>query len=178
MNILYADLGADDESAWLAGQLHGLTTLQRLTLVDCNLLAVPNSLTSLKSLQYLCMRNNSISQLPDHLPRTLREVHLDRNSFSCVPSELYSLSCLEQLDLSDQDGADFQCVTSLLPLISLPHLRFLWLARGSDFPCWSIDSYWHIGEAWCAIECSGMKLEFNCEHAEAEDEESDASEAE
>ena len=49
---------------------------------------------------------------------------------------------------------------------------------GVRLPCWSIDSYWHIGEAWCAIECSGMKLEFNCEHAEAEDEESDASEAE
>ena len=54
----------------------------------------------------------------------------------------------------------------------------VYLARqGPRLPCWNIDSYWHIGEALRAIESSGKKMKLYCEHAEAEDEESDASES-
>lgn len=102
--IMDSDVGAGNGAAWLAEQLHSLTTLEHLRLFCCNLSAVPYSLTSLGSLQYLCMRNNRISQLPDNLPRSLRDVHLDRKCFTCVPSKLYTLSCLEILGLSDQDG--------------------------------------------------------------------------
>ena len=102
-----------------------------------------------------------ISQLPEQLPMSLREENLRGNSFACVPNGLYRLSRLEELDLSNQDVADFQLDASLLPLVSLPQLQVLQLDRSpagcADFPCWNINSYWHIGEALRAIEVQATR---------------------
>ena len=171
------ELDGGNEGAWLAKELHGLEALQQLKINFCNLRTVPHSLSSLESLQMLDLRGNNLNELPHDLPRNLRDLDVDRNIFECIPSELCTLSCLETLCVSDQREVNFQLDSSLLPLISLPKLQCIWLDRGQDFPCWNIDSYWHIGEALRAIESSGKKMKLYCEHAEAEDEESDASES-
>ena len=171
------ELDGGSEGAWLAKELHGLEALQQLNINFCNLRTAPHSLSSLESLQMLSLRGNNLNKLPHDLPRNLRDLDVDRNNFECIPSELYTLSCLETLSVADQREVNFQLDTSLLPLISLPKLQSIWLDRGQDFPCWNIDSYWHIGEALRAIEFSGKKMKLYCEHAEAEDEESDASES-
>ena len=74
------------------------------------------------------------------------------------------LSSLEHVSLMGQVGADFQLIESLLPLISLPRLHFLMLAREKDFPCWTIASYWHIGKALRAIRLSGRKFHLEYAH--------------
>ena len=172
-------LEPDGEAAWLTEQLQSLRTLQYLELEDCNLAAVPSSLSCLELLEEFHMNINSLHSLPHGLPSTLRQIRLDDNCFGCIPRELYSLSSLEHVSLMEQNGADFQLIESLLPLINLPRLQFLLLDRGEDSPCWTTESYWHIGEALRVIHLSGKKLHFQYAHgALVEDEESESSDSE
>ncbi|CAL2236091.1 unnamed protein product [Prunus armeniaca] len=120
----------------LPPSLRGLTSLQRLSLEDCNLTddAIPKDLGSLFSLQELNLQSNSFRSLPSSLNglSKLRRLILDYcanlNAIPELPNNLKSLEArnctsLERIpNLSEISNMDTLSLTNCSKLIEIPGL--------------------------------------------------------
>ncbi len=80
-----------------------LTALTKLVMQQCNLSAVPQSLTALSRLKWLCLSRNRLESVPEGLPwQHLELLHLRGNQLKCVPCDALSKAVqLETVDCGD-----------------------------------------------------------------------------
>ena len=123
----------ENHAEWLSAELATVKDhLEQLTLADCELVAVPESVPGLHRLNFLSLQGNAISELPERLPSSLGWLYLKANRLADMPlTALEGLTRLECLALSEQD-VDFQISRSLLPVLMLPSLSELCLGAQSS----------------------------------------------
>jgi|GEM_PF-5791366 len=82
--------------------------LTQLSLSGALLSKLPNEISNLRSLTVLQLKDNNLQELPESLKRLkLRILNISRNYFSVFPRVIFSLENLEQLDVSNNQIAEF-----------------------------------------------------------------------
>jgi len=102
-----------------------LSALKKLTLNDCSLTRLPDSLGQLTNLTELNLNSNELSTLPasiNHLKKLERLV-VGNNRLSSLPEELSGLCSLNILDISRNPISDFPGSLRSLPLTELDASR-------------------------------------------------------
>jgi Leucine-rich repeat (LRR) protein len=100
------------------------TNLTRLDVRSMGLLAVPESLFELYSLEVLVLEDNRLLQIPPQVEtlQYLRAIDLSGNDLSSLPQELFMLPNIEILDLEDNRLRSLP-----MELSRMPRLRKLYL---------------------------------------------------
>ncbi|KAJ1935490.1 hypothetical protein FBU59_005368, partial [Linderina macrospora] len=143
------DIGAESDQKWqhlalldLSGNLgislspfkellaSQLPNLERLSLASCELTQIPDALTKLYKLGWLDLHNNAIGNTSDISLRlgNIRRLNLSANQLSSLAG-MQRLWALEQLDISDNQIANWDAVAAMR---NLPSLRALNVA-GNPF---------------------------------------------
>ena len=73
-----------------------------ITLCNCYIKTLPESIEDLKSIEYLHLRSNHLKSLPNRVLnlRSLKELSLSGNELSTLPEAIVNLTSLEKLDIS------------------------------------------------------------------------------
>ena len=81
----------------------GLMNITDLTFDTCEMTEIPEQLSNLSTLEYLTLRRNKISALPEtfHKLRNLRRVEIESNNFTEIPRVLLGMKSLICLNMND-----------------------------------------------------------------------------
>ena len=151
--------------AWISSAVESVhSSLEELKLSGRSLSALPQCLSRCARFQSLRACHTKLGELPS-LPLSLRVVDLRNNQFQGVPTLLEKLTGLPSLRLyssNDIVTGQFQITCDLRPIIRLPKLQLLELARDSGHPLytvWTVQSLSYLGLAEHEIASSGRRLE-------------------
>lgn len=151
--------------AWISAAVESVhSSLEELKLSGRSRSALPQCLSRCTRLQPLRACHTKLGELPS-LPLSLRVVDLRNTEFQSVPTQLEKVTGLTSLRLyssNDIVTGQFQITRDLRPIIRLPKLQLLELARDSNYPLytvWTVQSLSYLGLAEHEIARSGSKLE-------------------
>ena len=137
---------------WLEKALCGATQIERITIVECKLKAVPASLCHLVRLKNLTLADNDLHQLPPEFVQltALKFLGLYNNDWTSVPEVLEQMVQLQEISLAY--SADEMQVTR--PLIFLLKFQSLLAFNVAQEPQggWDSTSMYYIGQMVAALD--------------------------
>lgn len=136
---------------WLESALQGATQIERMTIVDCKLKAVPVSLCQMFRLKNLTLADNDLHQLPCEFSQltSLKFLGLYNNEWPCVPEVLESMVHLQEISLA-YSADSMQVKRPLTFLLDFHSLLAFNIAQGET--TWDSTSMYYIGEMVAAME--------------------------
>lgn len=137
--------------SWLEEALQGATQIERMTVVDCKLKAVPLSLCQLVRLKNLTMADNDLHQLPCEFSQltSLKFLGLYNNEWTFVPEVLERMVHLQEISLA-YSADTMQVKRPLTFLLNFHSLLAFNIAQGEN--TWDSTSMYYIGEMVAAME--------------------------
>ncbi|DBA68011.1 TPA: hypothetical protein ACH3X2_014042 [Trebouxia sp. C0005] len=140
---------------WLEDALQGATQIERMTIVDCKLKAVPASLCHLYRLKNLTLADNDLHQLPCEFSQltSLKFLGLYNNEWTFVPEVLEHMVHLQEISLA-YSADSMQVKRPLTFLLNFHSLLAFNIAQGSSTfkYTWDSTSMYYIGEMIAAME--------------------------
>ncbi len=136
---------------WLEDALQGATQIERMTVVDCKLKAVPASLCHLYRLKNLTLADNDLHQLPCEFSQltSLKFLGLYNNEWTFVPEVLERMVHLQEISLA-YSADSMQVKRPLTFLLNFHSLLAFNIAQGVN--TWDSTSMYYIGEMVAAME--------------------------
>lgn len=136
---------------WLEEALQGATQIERMTVVDCKLKAVPASLCQLVKLKNLTLADNDLHQLPSEFAQltSLRFLGLYNNDWTFVPEVLEQMVHLKEISLA-YSADTMQVKRPLTFLLNFHSLLAFNIAQSEN--TWDSTSMYYIGEMVAAME--------------------------
>ena len=136
---------------WLEEALQGATQIERMTVVDCKLKAVPHSLCQLVNMKNLTLADNDLHQLPAEFAQltSLKFLGLYNNDWIFVPEVLEQMVHLKEISLA-YSADTMQVRRPLTFLLKFGSLLAFNIAQGEN--TWDSTSMYYIGEMVAALE--------------------------
>ena len=143
---------------WLEEALEGAVQIERMTIVECELLHVPVSLCHLVNLKNLTLASNLLLHLPVEFSQltALKFLGLYNNQWVQIPEVLEHMVHLQEISLA----YSLRTMSILRPLTFLLQFHSLLafnIGQGGD-PYWDSVSMYHIGELVAAFENNYVAL--------------------
>lgn len=137
---------------WLEKALQGATQIERMTIVDCKLKAVPASLCQLVRLKNLTLADNDLHYLPPHFAHltALKFLGLYNNDWTSVPEVLEHMVHLKEISLA-YSADEMQVTRPLTFLLKFQSLLAFNIAQGPQGG-WDSTSMYYIGQMVAAMD--------------------------
>ena len=137
---------------WLEQALQGATQIERMTIVDCKLKAVPASLCQLVRLKNLTLADNRLHHLPPEFGQltALNFLGLYNNDWTSVPEVLESMVHLKEISLA-YSAVEMQVTRPLTFLLKFQSLLAFNIAQGVQ-GLWDSTSMYYIGQMVAATD--------------------------
>ena len=137
---------------WLEKALQGATQIERMTVVDCKLKAVPASLCQLVRLKNLTLADNDLHYLPPEFAQltALKFLGLYNNAWTSVPQVLEKMVHLQEISLA-YSADTMQLTRPLAFLLKFQSLLAFNIAQGPQGG-WDSTSMYYIGQMVAAMD--------------------------
>ena len=137
---------------WLEKALQGATQIERMTIVDCRLKAVPASLCQLLRLKNLTLADNDLHYLPPEFVQltALKFLGLYNNDWASVPEVLEKMVHLKEISLA-YSADEMQVTRPLTFLLKFQSLLAFNIAQGPEGG-WDSTSLYYIGQMVAAMD--------------------------
>ena len=137
---------------WLEKALQAATQIERMTIVDCRLKAVPASLCQLVGLKNLTLADNDLHYLPPEFAQltALKFLGLYNNDWTSVPEVLEKMVYLKEISLA-YSADEMQVTRPLTFLLKFQSLLAFNIAQGPQGG-WDSTSMYYIGQMVAAMD--------------------------